>query len=136
MSNKNVMILTDKQAIAVFEFLTKTGIFECSTIKPTKNNEGFELISPSDYDEKEKIFFGKEYYKLLINRFPSPLLDDELGSYIFDAIIFDYPVGNETGNEIAKMLLEAAPTKEEKIVLGKILWQLISAFKKIEENKK
>lgn len=136
MKNKNTIELTNKQAIAVFEFLTKTGMFECSTIKPIENDKEFELISPSEYDEEEKVFFGKEYYKLLTNKFPSPLLDDELGSYIFDAIIFDYPVGDETRYEVTKMLLEAAPTKEEKIVLGKILWQLICSLKKLEESKR
>lgn len=50
MSNKNIVELTDKQCIAIFEFCTKA-----DKVTPTEDGEDFVILSPDECNEQEKI---------------------------------------------------------------------------------
>ena len=126
--NKNQIELTDKQSIAVFDFLTKN---ELINKVATTEEYGPEVLSPDEYTEQIKKFFGRTLYEFLTKKFPSSPIDDNEAFCIFNAFVFEYPKNSEAGKEVAETLLEVAPTKEEQIVLGKILWELVYAFKKI-----
>lgn len=128
--NKNQIELTDKQCIAIFDCMTKIGM-AVSLDEVANAEEGFEELFLNECNEQQKIFYGKAFYELLTKQYPSPIIDDEQAFYIFNANVLEYPENNETGKEVAKILLEAAPTKEEQIALGKILWELVCAFKKL-----
>ena len=129
---KNQIEFTDKQAIAVFDFLTKNELV--NKVATTEENDP-KVLLPDEYTEEIKIFFGRTLYKVLTNKFPSSPIDENEAICFFNAFAFEYPKSNEAGKEVAEMLLEAAPTKEEQIALGRILWELISAFKEAEESK-
>lgn len=134
MTKTKTIELNDKQALVVFVFLTKNELVERTS---TTEENDIETLSPNEYPELLKMLYGKAFYELLTEAFPSPLIDDEKAICIFNAFVFEYPKNNgEDEKEVAKMLLETASTKEEQIILGKILWQLIRAIKQIQaENK-
>ena len=129
LKTKNHIELNNEQCIAVFDFMTKAKLTE--GISTTEEN-GLEVLSPDECNEQLKIIFGKAFYELLTKEYPSPLLDDKEAFYLFNAFVYEWPKTNETGKEIAKMLLKAASTEKEQIVLGKIIWQLIRAIKEIQ----
>lgn len=126
---KNHIELNNEQCIAVFDFMTKTKLVD--KISTTEEN-GLEELSPNECNEQLKIYFGRSFYEVLTKEYPSPLLDDKEAFYLFNAFVYEWPKTNETGKEIAKMLLKAASTEKEQIVLGKIIWQLIRAIKEIQ----
>lgn len=128
MTKTKTIELNDKQAIAVFDFLTKNELI--NKVATTEEN-GPEVLSPDEYTEQIKISFGRSLYEFLTKKIPSSPIDDNEAICIFNAFVFEYPKNNEVGKEVAKTLLETAPTKEEQIALGKILWELVYAFKKI-----
>ena len=129
LKTKNHIELNNEQCIAVFDFMTKTKLVD--KVSTTEEN-GLEELSPNECNEKLKIYFGRSFYEFLTKKYPSPLLDDKEAFYLFNAFVYEWPKTNETGKEIAKMLLKAASTEKEQIVLGKIIWQLIRAIKEIQ----
>lgn len=128
LKTKNHIELNNEQCIAVFDFMTKTKLVD--KVSTTEEN-GLEELSPNECNEQLKIYFGRSFYEVLAKEYPSPLLDDKEAFYLFNAFIYEWPKTNETAKEIAEILLKAAPTEKEQIVLGKIIWQLIRAIKKI-----
>ena len=128
---KTTIELTDKQCIAMFDCMTKIGM-AVSLDEVANAEEGFEELFLNECNEQQKIFYGKAFYELLTKQYPSPIIDDEQAFYIFNANVLEYPENNETGKEVAEILLEAAPTKEEQIALGKIIWQLLYSYEKMQ----
>lgn len=129
LKTKNHIELNNKQCIAVFDFMTKTKLVD--KVSTTEEN-GLEELSPDECNEHLKISFGEAFYEVLTKEYPSPLLDDKEAFYLFNAFVYEWPKTNETGKEIAEILLKTAPTKKEQIILGKIIWQLIRAIKEIQ----
>lgn len=128
---KNTIELTDKQCIAIFEFCTKTDMVAYDKAMPTEDGENFVILSPDECNEQDKIFFGKQFYELLTK--DSRLnIDDKVGLFIFNTTVYEYPENVKLGKEIAEMLLKVAPTKKEQIALGKIIWQLLYSFEKLQ----
>lgn len=131
MSNKNIVELTDKQCIAIFEFCTKADMVAYNEVTPTEDGEDFVILSPDECNEQEKIFFGRQFYEILTK--DSHLnIDDKVGLFIFNTTVYEYPESVKVAKEIAEMLLKAAPTKEEQIALGKIIWQLLYSYEKLQ----
>lgn len=131
MKNRNTIELTGKQSIAIFEFCTKTDMVAYDEVTPTEDGEDFVILSPDECNEQEKIFFGRQFYELLTKN--SRLnIDDKVGLFIFNNVVYEYPESVKVGKEIAEMLLKAAPTKEEQIALGKIIWQLLYSYEKLQ----
>lgn len=131
MKSRNTIELTDKQSIAIFEFCTKTGMVAYDEVTPTEDGEDFVILSPDECNEQEKIFFGRQFYELLTKN--SRLnIDDKVGLFIFNNVVYEYPESVKVGKEIAEMLLKAAPTKEEQIALGKIILQLLYSYEKLQ----
>lgn len=130
MSNKNIVELTDKQCIAIFEFCTKADMVAYDEVTPTEDGEDFVILSPDECNEQEKIFFGRQFYEILTK--DSHLnIDDKVGLFIFNTTVYEYPESVKVAKEIAEMLLKAAPTKEEQIALGKIILQLLYSYEKL-----
>lgn len=131
MSNKNIVELTDKQCIAIFEFCTKADMVAYDKVTPTEDGEDFVILSPDECNEQEKIFFGRQFYEILTK--DSHLnIDDKVGLFIFNTTVYEYPESVKVAKEIAEMLLKAAPTKEEQIALGKIILQLLYSYEKLQ----
>lgn len=131
MSNKNIVELTDKQCIAIFEFCTKADMVAYDEVTPTEDGEDFVILSPDECNEQEKIFFGRQFYEILTK--DSHLnIDDKVGLFIFNTTVYEYPESVKVAKEIAEMLLKAAPTKEEQIALGKIILQLLYSYEKLQ----
>lgn len=129
LKTKNHIELNNEQCIAVFDFMTKTKLVD--KVSTTEEN-GLEELSPNECNEQLKIYFGRSFHEVLTKEYPSPLLDDKEAFYLFNAFVYEWPKTNETAKEIAEILLKAAPTEKEQIVLGKIIWQLIRAIKEIQ----
>lgn len=130
MKNRNTIELTDKQSIAIFEFCTKADMVAYDEATPTENGEDFVILSPDECNEQEKIFFGRQFYEILTK--DSHLnIDDEIGLFVFNNVI-EYSGSVKVGKEIAEMLLKTAPTKEEQTALGKIIWQLLYSYEKLQ----
>ena len=128
---KNHIELTNKQCIAIFEFCTKADMVAYDKVTPTEDGEDFVILSPDKCHEQDKIFFGKQFYELLTKN--SRLnIDDKVGLFIFNNVVYEYPENVKVSKEIAEMLLKAAPTKEEQIALGKIIWQLLYSYEKLQ----
>lgn len=130
MKTKTTIELTDKQCIAIFEFCTKTDMVAYDKATPTEDGEDFVILSPDECNEQEKIFFGKQFYEIL-TKDNCLNIDDEIGLFVFNNVI-EYSGSVKVGKEIAEMLLKAAPTKEEQIALGKIIWQLLYSYEKLQ----
>lgn len=130
MKNRNTIELTDKQSIAIFEFCTKTDMVAYDEVTPTEDGEDFVILSPDECNEQEKIFFGRQFYEIL-TKDNCLNIDDEIGLFVFNNVI-EYSGSVKVGKEIAELLLKTAPTKEEQIALGKIIWQLLYSFEKLQ----
>lgn len=117
MKNNNELRLTDKQCIVIYEYVLKTGMVALE--EPNEEDKKLGCLSPfGDLTDKQKIFFGRSFYEVLTKAYYLPKLNDKQCLYVFDFIVNNYP------KEIADLFLEAATTKEDKIALGRIFWQL------------